>query len=103
MPETSAAVRSETLALLREIPHPVERVGELLGELRADLVARPEEAAEVLHPFEVGDGHAAGVREDVGQDGNPSLAEDLVGLERRRAVRALRDHPRAARAARSRR
>src|SRR5205823_13772881 len=38
---------------LGKLPHPVERVTELFGEPRADLVARPEEAAEILHPLEV--------------------------------------------------
>ncbi len=62
----SAALRSETPSVSRERPHPVERVGELLGEPAADLVAVPEEPAQVLHPFEVGDRDAACVREDVG-------------------------------------
>ena len=44
-------------------------------------------------PSEVGDGDAARIREDVGQDQDPALREDPVGLERRRAVRALGDHP----------
>ena len=60
----------------------------------ADLVAAPEEPAEILHPFEVRDGDAAGVREDVGQDRDAPLGEDRVGLERGRAVRAFRDQPR---------
>src|SRR6266508_1964301 len=50
---------------LRELPHAVERVPELVGEPGADLVARPEEPAQVLHPLEVRDRHAAGVREHV--------------------------------------
>src|SRR5439155_13012482 len=39
--------------LLGQSPDAVERVGKLLGEARTDLVARPEQAAEVLHPLEV--------------------------------------------------
>src|SRR6188768_2830292 len=79
--------------LLGEIPDAVERVGELLRELRPDLVARPEEPPEVLHPLEVRDGDPARVREDVREDRDLTLAEDLVRLERGRAVRALHDQP----------
>ena len=57
-----------------ELPDTVERVAELLRQPRADLVARPEQPAEVLHPLEVRDRHAAGVREDVGQDRDAALA-----------------------------
>ena len=78
IPATSAALRSESPCSLREAPDAVERVVELVGELGADLVAVPEEAAEVLHPLEVRDGDAARVREDVGQDGDAPLGEDRV-------------------------
>src|SRR5262249_45023281 len=64
----------------------VERVAHLVGEFAPDLVAVPEQAAEVLHPLEVRDSDAAGVREDVRHDGDAALAEDLVGLDRRRTV-----------------
>ena len=91
--------RARPCAATRCAPRRCPRRGrtrrELLGELRADLVARPEEPSEVLHPLEVRDGDAAGVREDVRQDRDPALGEDLVRLERGRAVRALGDQPRA--------
>src|SRR6478672_12842891 len=61
---------------VRKLPHAVERVAELVGEARANLVARPEEPAEILDPFEVGDGHAAGVREHVREDEDAPLGED---------------------------
>src|SRR5207244_4716909 len=73
---------------------PVEGRSHHVGELEPDLVAIPEEPSEVLHPLEVGDGDAAGVREDVWHDRNPLLAEDLVRLDRRRSVRALYDEQR---------
>ena len=60
-----------------------------------DLVAVPEQAAQVLHPLEVRDGDAAGVREHVGQDRDPARGEDRVGRDRGRAVRALDDEPAA--------
>ena len=88
--------------LLAKVPDAVERVAELVGEPRADLVARPEQPAEVLHPLEVGDRDAAGVREHVREHGDAALGEDLVGLDRRRAVRALGDQPRLDARARSR-
>ena len=72
----------------------VERVAHLVGELAPDLVAVPEQAPEILHPLEVRDRDAAGVREDVRHDGDAALAEDLVGLDRRRPVRALDDQRR---------
>ena len=46
---------------------------------------------EVLHPLEVGDDDAAGVRHDVGDDVGVLLAEDLVGGRGGGAVRALDD------------
>src|SRR5262245_12160277 len=72
------------LTILGEVPHAIECVRELLGELCADLVPCPEEPAEVLHPLEVRDRDAAGVREDVREHRDSALPEDLVGLERRR-------------------
>src|SRR5438093_2625682 len=45
--------------LLGELPDTVERVGHLLRQAPAYLLAAPEEPAEILHPFEVGDGDAA--------------------------------------------
>ena len=68
---------------------------ELLGQTRADLVAVPEEPPEILHPLEVGDGDAAGVREDVRQDRDAALGQDRVRLDRGRPVRALGDQLRA--------
>src|SRR5215208_6838222 len=67
--------------LRREIPDPVERVRHLLPESDARLVAAPEQAPEILDPLEVGDGHAAGVREDDGEDRDAPLREDGVRLE----------------------
>ena len=46
---------------------------------------------ESLHPLEVRHDHAAGVGEDVGDDGDAAVAQDHVGLRRRRAVGALGD------------
>ena len=81
-------------ALLSERPDALESVAELLGQLRPDFSAIPEEPAEVLHPLEVGDGDAACVGEHVRQDRDAALGEDRVRLERGGPVRALGDHPR---------
>src|SRR5690349_12037254 len=48
--------------------------------LAADLVESPAEVLEVLDPLEVADDHAPRVGQDVGDDGDPALVEDLVGL-----------------------
>ena len=58
---------------------------------RVHLVLLPEVLLEALDPLEVGDDHAAGVREHVREDEHAPVLEDLVGGGRRRAVRALAD------------
>ena len=55
-----------------------------------DLALAPEEAGAVLHPLEVGHGHAAGVGEDVGHDQDALL----VRGSRRRAASWGRWRPR---------
>src|SRR5471032_205490 len=68
----------------------VERAPEDAVELVEDFRLGPEEALQILHPLEVADDDAAGVAEDVGDDKNlGALAQDGVGLDRGRAVRAL--------------
>src|SRR5579859_4270697 len=79
------APQGHSLAL-GQIPDTVKCVAHLLGEPLADLLTAPEKPAEVLHPFEVRDGYAARVREDVREDDDPALGEDRIGLDGRRAV-----------------
>src|SRR5207247_3584972 len=67
-------------ALVRQLPDAVERVRELVREPAADLLAVPEQAAEVLHPLEVRDGDAAGGRQHVCAHWDIALAQDRVGL-----------------------
>jgi hypothetical protein len=55
---------------------------------------RPEEAGEVLHPLEVADGDTAGVGQHVRNHVDAVLVEDVVGLRRRRTVRAFEQDPR---------
>ena len=76
------------------LPHAVERVAHLVLEAAADVVAVPEQAAEILHPLEVRDRDPAGVREYVREHRDPAPGEDRVRLQRGRAVRSLGDHPR---------
>ena len=60
-------------------------------ELRVDLVLLPEVLLQALHPLEVRDDDAAGVREDVGEDEHALVLEDRVGGRGDGAVRALDD------------
>ena len=79
--------------LVGQVPDAVECVFELLGELVLDLVPAPEQPSEILDPLEIGDGDAAGIRQDVREDDDAALGEDRVGVDGRRPVRPLRDHP----------
>ena len=49
------------------------------------------DVGEVLHPLEVRDGDPSGVEVDVGDHQDAALEQDSLGVERRRAVGALRD------------
>jgi hypothetical protein len=51
-----------------------------------DLLLGPRERLQRLHPLEVGDGHAAGVGQDVRQDEHPAVEQNLVRFRCRRAV-----------------
>src|SRR5215213_1647338 len=82
------------LVLPGESEHVTEAARHDLLQTAVDRVLRPEVAAAVLHPLEVGHGHAASVREDVGDDEDPLLVEDRVGARRRGAVRTLADDAR---------
>ena len=55
---------------------------------------RPEVALPVLDPFEVGDGDAAGVGQDVGHDKDAALEKDVVGGRRSGTVRSFDQDPR---------
>src|SRR5436190_476171 len=56
-----------------------------------DLVLLPEVLLEALHPLEVRDDDAAGIREHVREHEHAVLLEDRVGGRRHRPVRALDD------------
>ena len=60
-------------------------------EAAVDLVERPGVAAAVMEPLEPADGHAAGVGEDVGDDRDPTVGEDRVGLRAEGSVGHLHD------------
>ena len=62
-------------------------------QFRVDLLFLPEEGLQVLHPFEVGHDHAAGVGEDVWHHENAALVEDRVGFRRDGGVGAFGDQP----------
>jgi putative transcriptional regulator len=69
--------------------HALEGVGQHVAEALVDLVQRPHVVLRALDPLEVGDGDAAGVGQDVGEDEDALVLEDLVGLEVGGAVGAL--------------
>src|SRR5215208_3563370 len=74
--------------LLRR-PGLVERARDDVVELRVHLDLLPEVLLEALHPLEVRDDDAAGVREHVGEDEHAGVLEDLVRTGGRGPVRAL--------------
>ncbi len=59
--------------------------------LLAALHPAEADVAEVLDPFEVGDGHTAGIGVHVGDDHRALLAQDVVGARRDGTVRRLDD------------
>ena len=67
--------------ILGQVPHAVEGVAHLVLETAANVVAAPEQPAEVLHPLEVRDRDPAGIREDVREYRDPALGEDRVRLQ----------------------
>src|SRR5712692_3455769 len=69
----------------------VERPRDHMVQLGVDLLFLPEEGLQVLHPFEVGHDHAAGVGDDVGHDEDPSLVQDRVRLRGDRGVGTFGD------------
>ena len=93
MPLTSAAARSEIARSSDSVQTRSNASDKLLLQPSADLLAVPEQPAEILHPFEVRHGDPAGIREHVGEHRNPTLGEDRVRLDRRRAVRPFGDEP----------
>src|SRR5439155_4762027 len=73
------------------VPDAVEGAHHDAFELLIDVLFRPEELGQVLHPLEIRHGHAAAVGEDVRDYEDASLVQDVVRLGRRRAVRPFRD------------
>ena len=63
-----------------------------LVQTGVDLVFLPEVLLQALHPLEVRDDDAAGVREHVRKDQHAVRFEDVVGGGRDRPVRAFDDH-----------
>ena len=82
------------VSCLRVVSTSLEGARDDLVQPRVHLVLLPEVLLQALHPLEVRDDDAAGVREHVREDEDAALLEDLVGGRRGRAVRALADDPR---------
>src|SRR5918996_3571834 len=81
-------------ALLVRVPGLAEGARDDVVQPLVHLFFLPEVLLEALHPLEVGDDDAAGVREHVGQDAHAAVLEDLVCLGRDGAVGALADDAR---------
>src|SRR5438270_9870285 len=77
--------------LLRERGRCVERRRHNVAKLAVYLVLAPEVRLDVLYPLEIANRYAAGVREDVWDDVHAARRERVIGLRRRRPVRALND------------
>src|SRR5213592_1166453 len=75
--------------LLRQIPHTDVRFRDGRLQLAIHLLVRPAVLLEILRPFVVADGHAAGVREEIGDHGDAALLEDEIGRRRGGLVRAF--------------
>jgi hypothetical protein len=71
------------------VPDVLQRADHDLVQAHVDLVFGPEEAAEVLHPFEVAHRHAAGVADHVGHHQHAALGQDVVGAGHGGAVGAF--------------
>jgi hypothetical protein len=67
----------------------IETVHHDFFEPCVDKVFIPEEALTVLHPLEIGNGNAAGIGENIGDDEDAFVGENGVGDGRGRAVRAF--------------
>src|ERR687895_2301207 len=81
-------------ALLVRVPGLAEGAGDDVVQPLVHLFFLPEVLLQPLHPLEVRDDDAAGVRKHVGEHDDATVLEDLVGLRRDRAIRALADDAR---------
>ena len=80
--------------ILRHLPDLVEGFDYNLFERAVYLVFLPCKGLNVLHPFEIRNDNAAGVREYVGNNYNALFGENPVAFDGCRAVRALDDYRR---------
>ena len=79
----------------RRSGHGVEAAHHDLFQPRIHQLFVPEEALPVLHPFEVGDRHAAGIGQNIRNHEDFLLRQNLVGDRRGGAVRAFAQDPAA--------
>ena len=74
-----------------QVPRLVEGLADDVVEVRVHLVLLPEVLLQALHPLEVRDDNAAGIREHVREDEHAAVLEDVVGGRGRGPVRTLDD------------
>ena len=60
-------------------PNLSQRFDDKRIEPRVNLIFRPIETREVLHPFEIADCHATGIADDVGNQKNAASSENVIG------------------------
>lgn len=63
-----------------QVPDLIEDGSHHIHQTGLDLVGTPEEALQILDPFEGGDGDAAGVGQDVGQHHDAAFQQDGLGF-----------------------
>ena len=71
-------------------PNLSQRFDDKRIESRVNLIFRPIETREVLHPFEIADCHATGIADDVGNHKNAASSENVIGGGKCRAIGAFK-------------
>jgi hypothetical protein len=59
-------------------PNLSQRFDDKRIEPRVNLMFRPIETREVLHPFEIADSHATGIADNVGNHKNAAISENII-------------------------
>jgi len=71
--------------------HVPEAIHHDFFQAAVDQLLVPEISLPVLHPFEIGNGDAAGVGENVREDDDATAREDFIGVRRGGAVGGFGD------------
>jgi hypothetical protein len=74
------------------VHHFVEGADHDALEAQIDLFGIPEQAFLILHPLEIADGNAAGVGQDIWQDGNSTACKNFVRVWSSWAISSFGDN-----------